>query len=168
MGIVKAFLFSLLALVLSNLLLVMLAYLLNNNFDTFITGITTDFIYFLYTLFASIGHPIWDTIENLASIIALSNLFYLLLILALLLSPIIAALVAGRLGEKRTNSFAGFFLTAIVSLSVSIYLVISSVSYQLILGNSLNQTTAIINVLLGGLLNGLIFGLIAYLTTKKK
>ena len=96
------------------------------------------------------------------------NLFFIMINLIVLVAPLIAAIVAGRVGEKRIHSFLGVFLTSIVSMIVSLILMFNSISYQLILTSNFIGYGALYIVVGGSLLNGLIFGLLAFFTTKRK
>ncbi len=169
MSILKAFLFSLLALTASNLLLVIILYASFGRFDDvisiFTTGATTSLI---YNLFCSMGHAIWLSVDRIAYQIVNDNLFSLLSILIKLVAPLIAAIVAGRVGEKRIHSLIGVFLTSIVSMIVSMILMFNHVSYQLIITSEFLGYGALFIVVGGSLLNGLIFGFIAFFTTKRK
>lgn len=91
-----------------------------------------------------------------------------LLSFIVIVPPLIAAIVAGRVGEKRIHSFLGVFLTSLVSMIVSMILMFSSVSYQIIITSEFMGSGALFIVVLGSLLNGLIFGLLAFFTTKRK
>ena len=169
MSLLKAFLFSLLALILSNILLVIILYASFGRFDDIISiftaGATTSLI---YNLFCSMGHAIWLTVDRIAYQIVNDNLFSLFSILIILVAPLIAAIVAGRVGEKRIHSFFGVFLTSLVSMIVSLILIFNSVSYQIIITSEFLGSGALFIVVGGSLLNGLIFGLLAFFTTKRK
>ncbi len=169
MSLLKAFLFSLLTLMVCNLLLVIILYVSFGRFDDIISiftaGATTSLI---YNLFCSMGHAIWLTVDRIAYQIVNDNLFSLFSILIILVAPLIAAIVAGRVGEKRIHSFFGVFLTSLVSMTVSLILIFNSVSYQIIITSEFLGSGALFIVVGGSLLNGLIFGLLAFFTTKRK
>ena len=114
------------------------------------------------------GRPIWVTVDKLANGIVNDNLYGTINGLKYLVAPLIAAIVAGRVGEKRLHSFFGVFFTSIVSMIVSMILMFNSVSYQLIITSTTLGYGALFLVVGGSLLNGLIFGLIAFFTTKRK
>jgi len=169
MSLLKAFVFSLLALVASNLLLVIILYSSFGRFDDIISmftvGATTSLI---HNLFCSMGHAIWVSVDRMAYHIVNDNLFSLLSTLIIFVAPLIAAIVAGRFGEKRIHSFLGVFLTSIVSMIVSLILMFNSVSYQLNITSEFIGSGALFVVVPGSLLNGLMFGLLAFFTTKRK
>lgn len=114
------------------------------------------------------GEAIWLSVNGIAYHIVNDNLFYIFLSLIVIIAPLIAAIVAGRVGEKRIHSFLGVFLTSIVSMIVSMILMFNSVSYQLIITSEVLGYGPLFVVVLGSLLNGLIFGLLAFFTTKRK
>jgi hypothetical protein len=122
----------------------------------------------IFNLFCTMGRPIWVTVDKLATGIVNDNLYGTINGLKYLIAPLIAAIVAGRVGEKRLHSFFGVFFTSIVSMIVSMILMFNSVSYQLIITNTTLGYGALFLVVGGSLLNGLIFGLLAFLTTKRK
>jgi len=169
MSVLKAFLFSLLALVVSNILLVVILYASFGRFDDvvslFTTGASTSLV---HDLFCSMGHAIWVTIDRTAYHIVNDMLFYLLMDIIILIVPLVAAIVAGRVGEKRIHSLLGVFLTSIVSIVVSMILMNYSVPYQLAITSEFLGSGALFILVGGGLLNGLIYGLIAFFTTKRK
>lgn len=169
MSLLKAFLFSLLTLVVSNILLVIILYASFGQFDSvisiFTVGASTSLI---YHLFCSMGHAIWITVDRFAYHIVNDMLFYLFLDIIILVVPLIAAIVAGRVGEKRLHSFLGVFLTSIVSMIVSMILMNYSSPYQTIITSEFLGSGALFILVGGSLLNGIIYGLIAFFTTKRK
>jgi MFS family permease len=114
------------------------------------------------------GRPIWVSVDKLATGIVNENIRGSLSTLKFFVAPLIAAIIAGRVGEKRLHSFFGVFLTSLVSMTVSIILMFYSGSYQLIITGVTLGYGALFLVVGGSLLNGLIFGLIAFITTKRK
>ena len=169
MSLLKAFLFSLLALMVSNLLLVVIVYASFGRFDIIISMFTVDASTNLfYQLFTSMGHPIWVSVDKIAYHIVNNNLMFLFLSLIVPIAPLIAAIVAGRVGEKRIHSFFGVFLTSIVSLIVSMIMTLYIAPYDILITSEYLGNGALFIVVGGSLLNGLIFGLIAFFTTKRK
>jgi hypothetical protein len=82
-----------------------------------------------------------------------------------IVSPFIAAIVAGRVGEKKGASFGGFLLTTILSAAAIIMLLWLSpttlVAYML----PADMTTIVV-ASIGGLTNGVFYGAFALLFTK--
>ncbi|NVM37911.1 MAG: hypothetical protein HWN81_20125 [Candidatus Lokiarchaeota archaeon] len=153
----------------SNILLVIILYASFGQFDgvisMFTVGASSSLI---HHLFCSMGHAIWLTIDRFAYHIVNDMLFSLFLDIIILVVPLIAAIVAGRVGEKRIHSFLGVFLTSIVSMIVSMILMFNHVSYQLVITSEFLGGGALFIVVGGSLFNGLIFGLLAFFTTKRK
>ena len=114
------------------------------------------------------GHAIWISIDRIAYQIVDDNLFTLLLGVIILVAPLIAAIVAGRVGENRIHSLFGVFLASLVSMIVSLILMFNSISYQIIITSEFLGSGALFVVVGGSLLNGLIFGFLAFFTTKRK
>ncbi len=166
MSFLKAFLFSLLALMVASLLFVIIVYASFGRFDDII-GLFTYPEGLIFHLFCTMGRPIWVSVDKIASGIVYNNLNGLLFSLKFLVASLIAAIVAGRVGEKRLHSFFGVFLTSIVSMIVSIILMSYSGGYQYIITNTSIGYGALFIVVGGSLLNGLIYGLIAFFTTKR-
>lgn len=169
MSLLKAFLFSLLALIVSNILLVIIVYASFGAFDDVIsmfTGEATTSL--IYNLFCSMGHAIWLSVNKIAYHIVNDNLFFIFLSLIVLVAPLIAAIVAGRVGEKRIHSFFGVFLTSIVSMIVSMIMIFYIDPYDILITSEYLGNGALFIVVGGSLLNGLIFGFIAFFTTKRK
>jgi hypothetical protein len=167
MSFLKAFLFGFLALIVSNLLLVVILYASFGNFSTIIGIFTGDLTSLVYHLFCSMGHAIWLTIELIAYHITNDNLFYIFLNFIIIIAPLIAAIVVGRLSEKRIHSFIAVLLISIISMIVSMILMNMSFSYQIIIASTTLGSGALFVVFFGSLLNGVIFGLLAFFTTKK-
>ncbi|NVM16227.1 MAG: hypothetical protein HWN80_00820 [Candidatus Lokiarchaeota archaeon] len=169
MSLLKAFLFSLLALIVSNILLVIILYASFGRFDDivimFTVGASTTL---MLHLFCSMGHAIWISIDRIAYHIVNDMLFFIFLDLIVVVAPLIAAIVAGRVGEKRIHSFLGVFLTSIVSMIVSMIIMFDNVPLQLGITSEFLGSGALFILVPGSLLNGLIFGLLAFFTTKRK
>ena len=165
----KSFIVSFVALVVLNAVVFTIIYAIGYGFDNFITGILPNVPYLLYVLFSSTAHAIWYLVDLLAYSIGTDpiswNFFFLNL--GFIIAPLIAAVITGRLSEKRVHAFAGFFLSAIICMLVSIIILYQGFAYQVLLAGEFDQTAALMKVIFGSLVNGLIYGIIAYLTTKK-
>jgi len=118
-------------------------------------------------LFGPIVKPIWGTINGL--IISLNPWWFDLFIRNIgdIIAPLIAAVIIGRVSDKRLWSLAGVFLVAMIGMIIAIVLIPYDFTYQISLGGSIVVETAILGAIIGSILNGLIYGFIAYLATKK-
>ena len=115
MGFGKAFLFSLIAFVGINFIFTIISYAFI-GFNQLIFIIQNYPLMILYYLFGSvISTPSaifnWTIAEPFLS----SNMNMLILGLGHLTAPLIAALLAGRFGESKSQSFGGWLLTAVIS-----------------------------------------------------
>ncbi|MDX1797567.1 MAG: hypothetical protein R3255_02855 [Candidatus Lokiarchaeia archaeon] len=115
MGFGKAFLISLIAFVGINFIFTIIYYAFI-GFAQLINDIQSDPIMILYYLFGSIiSTP--STILNwtIAEPFLSQNMDMLILGLGHLVAPLIAAILAGRFGESKSQSFGGWLLAAVIS-----------------------------------------------------
>lgn len=151
----------------SSLALALIIYTSFGYFSTIITIFTGDFATLVYYLLCQMGVPIWLAIEYIAFHITNDNLFYIFLNLITIIAPLIAAIVTGRISDKRMHSLVSVFIISLINMVVSMILMLNSVSYQIIISGTTLGNGALFIVLFGSLLNGLLFGLLAFFTTKK-
>lgn len=119
MGIGKSFLISLVAFVGLNFVFTILYYALEPvlGFEVLINEIQNAplmIVYYLFGSIASIPSSMlnWIIVDPLLSYTALT---YLIMGLGFIVAPLIAAILAGRLGEGKYQGFVGWLLTVIVS-----------------------------------------------------
>jgi hypothetical protein len=165
----KSFIVSLVSLIALNVVIFAIFYSIGYGFDQFITGIVSNATYILYVLFGSTAHAIWFIADSFLYSFGTDPISwdFFLLNLSFIVAPLLAAVITGRLSEKRVHAFAGFFLTTIICMLVSIILVYQGFAYQVMLAGEFFPEPALIKVILGSLVNGFIYGMVAYLTTKK-
>jgi hypothetical protein len=116
MGFGKAFLFCILAFVGLNFIFTIIYYAIGPGFDSLFNTIQNYPLMILYYLFGSIiSTP--STIFNwtIAEPFISSNIDYLILGLGHLAAPLVAAILTGRFGESKIQSFGGWLLTAVIS-----------------------------------------------------
>jgi hypothetical protein len=168
MSFAKSFLVSLLGLMIFNVAFFFIAYAIGGNIPGVITAITNDIAYLMYILFSSTGHAIWVLINSLLYAVQDPfSLFGLVFALFFILSPLITAILTGRLSDNRLHSLLGFFLSVIICMLICIILAYYGFTYQILIGGSLSQSEAVINIVLGSLVNGVIYGLISFALTNK-
>jgi hypothetical protein len=113
-------------------------------------------------------------IVNLVNTTELTILSDTLLFLSVIIPPVVATILAARIGENVNTGFGAWFTTALVSCGIFVFLIgigqLSSpylylqwLNYTLLYGN----LGAVFAVLLAGLINGLFYGGIALLLSKK-
>jgi len=123
--------------------------------------------YLLYLLFSSTAHAIWFLFDIFIYAIGNNQWGFFLLNLGFIIAPLIAAVLTGRLSEKKIHVFAGIFLVVIINMLVCIIILCQGFTYQVMLAGEFSETAALKKVILGSLVDGFIYGMIAYLTTKK-
>jgi hypothetical protein len=176
MGFGKAFALALIIYIALNFVFGMLVYLLGAGIDQYFNLLTSDPMYFIYSLFAPIivlPGLIWSTgIVGLISDVMSGGTNMLTLLMALLagLVPgLLAAIIAGRTAESKGAAFGAWLLTAIISAVVALvfvgFLKTDSAQLQLIwLGLSLlygDDILIYIALILSGLVNGIFYGAFA-------
>jgi hypothetical protein len=115
MGFGKAFLFSLIAFVGINFIFTIIYYAFT-GFNQLIFVIQNYPLMILYYLFGSIiSTPSAIFNWTIADPFLFNNMDMLILGLGHLVAPLIAAILAGRFGESKIQSFGGWLLTAVVS-----------------------------------------------------
>ena len=151
----------------SSIGLVVIAYASIGNFAMIISIFTGDLLSLVYFLFCQMGIPIWFTIENIAYHITNDNFFYMILNIIIIVAPLIAAIVTGRISDKRIHSLISMFIISLINMVVSMILMLNSTSYQIVISGVTLGNGALFIVLFGSLLNGVLYGLLAFFTTKK-
>ena len=116
MGFGKAFLFSILAFVGLNFIFTIIIYAFGPGFVTLFSTIQAAPLMIIYYLFGSIlSAPYTIFYWTIAEPFLLSTSVNLILGLGYLATGIIAAILAGRFGESKIQSFGGWLLTAVIS-----------------------------------------------------
>ncbi len=115
MGFGKAFLFSVIAFVAINFIFTIIYYAFM-GFNLLFAVIQNYPLMILYYLFGSIiSTPSAIFNWTIAEPFLLSNMDMLILGLGHLVAPLIAAILAGRFGESKIQSFGGWLLAAVIS-----------------------------------------------------
>ncbi|MFX1390193.1 MAG: hypothetical protein ACFE9Z_09045 [Promethearchaeota archaeon] len=171
MGFGKAFLFSLLAFIGINFIFIIIyyAFVPTLGLDILFTYIQQYPILIVYFLFG----PILSTPTNIFNwTIAEPFLYYsmdnLIIGLGYLIALLIAAILAGRFGESKIQSFGAFLLTATISTTLVIVGVFLEPAFQAILTLTYGWVLDDILVLaiISCLINVLFYGFFAVLLSK--
>ncbi|MFX0155703.1 MAG: hypothetical protein ACFE9Q_14365 [Candidatus Hodarchaeota archaeon] len=124
MSFAKCFLFSLIAFIGLNAVFLLLAFLISNTFDQFVTAFETDFIgtlmLMLFGPMAEGGTPgiIMTSIGVAVSLGATIDTFIIIQWIGFFVAPVIGAFLSGFFAEDRKEAFLGWFLTAIISMVI--------------------------------------------------
>ncbi|MHA1194341.1 MAG: hypothetical protein ACTSP9_19000, partial [Promethearchaeota archaeon] len=151
-----------------NTLFIILAYIFGYGITNLLDGIAGNPMFILYILFSPIGRAIWGNFDGIIYALDTASVGFLLLNIAYIIAPLVAAIITGRLSDNRMTSLIAFIVSAIISMLVCIILVLQGVQFRVVIGQDLNQDTAILNVVLGSIVNGCLYGLIALALTKNK
>jgi hypothetical protein len=174
MGFGKSFLFCILAFVGLNFVFTIIYYaLIPMGFETLFTSIQSNPIMILYYLFGSIiSTPFIIFNWTIAQPILIGDMSDLILGLGYLVSPIIAAILAGRFGENKGQSFSGWLLTAVISIALIIIGSYLSPALQDILGTTYEWGTptpfniVLVYSLISCMINIVFYGFFALLLSK--
>jgi hypothetical protein len=166
MGFGKAFGFSLLAYIGLNFLFVIIAYTINGALNTLFSDITADYYILVLILCGPIvnfpGIVITDIYLGIVGPLVPDAL---ILDVGYFVSPFIAAIVAGRVGEKKGASFGGWFLTAIISavaIGILVFLSPLTLGYY----GLPTDITVLVPAIIGGVTTGIFYGAFALMFTK--
>ena len=167
----KAFLLSIAAFVGLNFIFTIIYYALGPGFDTLFNGIQSAPLLILYYLFGSIiSTP--SNIFNYTIIQPFLGSFVLetfLFWLGYLIAPIIAAILAGRFGESKGQSFGAWALTAGIStVSVIIAALLSPTTQTTLISLYLLASFAqlLILAIISLVINMVFYGFFALLLSK--
>ena len=167
MGFGKSFGFSLLTYIGLNFLFLIIAETISGDLNNIFSVISADPLIIILILFG----PIVNTpgtvfnglfIEVTSGMLSPDNLITLI---GYIISPFIASIVAGRVGEKKGASFGGFLLTTILSaVAVSVLLFLSPSTLTAFLLPA--DIATIVLASIGGITTGVFYGAFALLFTK--
>jgi hypothetical protein len=167
-GFGKALGFSLLAFIGLNFLFIIIAQTVGGDLNTLFSAISSEPLITIVVLFdplmiisgVFLPHMPGSVINLMYAQISLGS-FDALLIQSIgsIVSPFVAALVAGRTGDGKGGSFGGWMLTALISsAALSVYAFIQF----------LDPIMLIISLILTGVVNGIFYGCFALLFSKSE
>jgi len=166
MGFGKSFGFSLLTYIGLNFLFVIIVETISGDLNTTFSVISADPFIIILILFGPITNTPGMVFNGI--ILQLTGTLSLDVLIGLvgnIVSLFIAAIVAGRVGEKKGASFGGFLLTAFVCvLAISALVYLSSAT--LTAYGLPPDITTIFLASVGGITNGIFYGAFALLFTK--
>ena len=104
-----------------------------------------------YTTFGFLGELLYSGTAGLGIIIE---------VIFLIVAPLLAAVVAGKIGEGKKDAFGGFFLAIMISAGGALTLILIGQVYQSIL------IITIITIILSGVITAFLYGSVALLLNK--
>jgi len=158
-GLGKALGFSLLAFIGLNFLFIIIAETVGDGLEPLFSAISSDPLIIITILFAPIMYLPGNVIMSLYAQISFGIIDASMLIqtIGLIVSPFIAALVAGRTGGSKGGSFGGWMITALIgSAAWSVYIFVSLAPNPIVY----------VVYMLHGLVYGVFYGCFALLFTK--
>ncbi|MFX0046841.1 MAG: hypothetical protein ACFE8G_01610 [Candidatus Hermodarchaeota archaeon] len=169
-GLGKALGFSLLAFIGLNFLFIIIAETISGNLNLLFSAISSDPLIILIIFFGPIINLPGTVINTIFGQITLGILDESLIQnIGYLVSPFVAALVAGRTGDGKGGSFGGWLISALIGsavLGVLAFVYPSTLLYYGIL--VINPIMSLIGFLLNGLVNGIFYGCFALLFSKSE
>ncbi|MFW9949959.1 MAG: hypothetical protein ACFFKA_07530 [Candidatus Thorarchaeota archaeon] len=181
MGFGKAFGFSLLAYIGLSFLFIVITETLSGNLNPLFNDISSNpLIIFLIFFGNTVQLPSTVFISIYGQITIGAIDYNLIRSIGYIVTPLVAALVAGRVGENKAGSFGGFFLTSVIGsiiLGILAYLSTALMVYSgfliidpVFLGyfgiSVIDPTTTLIILVLAGAVNGIFYGAFSLMFTK--
>ena len=158
-GLGKALGFSLLAFIGLNFLFSIIAYTISGDLNLLFSAISSDPLIIITILFGPISMMPGFVITALYTSIALgmTDVAALIQLIGFIVSPFVAALVAGRTGGGKGGSFGGWMLAALIGAAALAVLAFIEFTSPIL---------PIIGIMLSGAVNGVFYGCFALLFTK--
>ena len=158
-GLGKALGFSLLAFIGLNFLFSIIAFTISGDLNLLFSAISSDPLIIISIFFGPISMMPGTVITALYTSIALgmTDVAALIQIIGYLVSPFVAALVAGRTGGGKGGSFGGWVLAALIGAAALAVLAFIELASPIL---------PIIGIMLSGAVNGIFYGCFALLFTK--
>jgi len=158
-GLGKALGFSLLAFIGLNFLFIIIAYTISGDLNLLFSAISSDPLIIIFIFFEPIRYMPGTVITDLYNSISLgmTDVAALIQYIGFIVSPFVAALVAGRTGGGKGGSFGGWMLAALIGATAV------AVLFYVQLAAPIGE---IIIIMLSGAVNGIFYGCFALLFTK--
>jgi hypothetical protein len=170
MGLGKALGFSLLALIGLNFLFVIITETITGNLNPLFIDISSDPLIILLIFFGpliSLPGYVFSSIFAQISSGMISPM--LIQSIGFIVSPFVASLIAGRMGENKGGSFGGWMITAMISAVVlGILAFISPVTLAYYGIPVIDPLFVLISFLISGAVNGVFYGCFSLLFTKEE
>ena len=166
MGFGKSFGFSLLTYIGLNFLFLIISETISGNLNNIFSVITADPFIIVLILFGPIINAPSIVFNGIISqAMGSLSLDVLIELIGYIISPFIAAIVAGRVGEKKGASFGGFLVAMLLSaLGIIALIYLSPTTLVAFLLTA--DITTIILASIGMITNGVFYGAFALLFTK--
>jgi hypothetical protein len=170
MGLGKALGFSLLALIGLNFLFVIIAETISGNLNLLFSDISNNPLIILLIFFGplvSMPGSVFGSIFTQVSSGMIDSM--LIQYIGFIVSPFVASLIAGRVGENKGGSFGGWMIVAMISaavLGILAFISPATLSYYSI--PLADPSLVLISFLMSGAVNGVFYGCFSLLFTKEE
>ena len=170
MGLGKALGFSLLALIGLNFLFVIIAETISGNLNLLFSDISSDPLIILLIFFGPLISMPGSVFGSIYVQISLGMIGPMLIqSIGFIVSPFVASLIAGRMGENKGGSFGGWMLVSMISAVVLGILAFISSATLLYYGIPVaDPSLTLILFLMSGAVNGVFYGCFSLLFTKEE
>ena len=170
MGLGKALGFSLLALIGLNFLFVIITETITGNLNPLFIDISSDPLIILLIFFGPLISMPGYVFSSIFAQISLGMISPMLIqSIGFIVSPFVASLIAGRMGENKGGSFGGWMITAMISAVVlGILAFISPVTLAYYGIPVIDPLFVLISFLISGAVNGVFYGCFSLLFTKEE
>ena len=170
MGLGKALGFSLLGFIGLNFLFIIIAETISGNLNLLFSNISSNPLIILLIFFG----PMVNMPGSVFSLIyaqIFSGMVDSMLIqyIGFIVSPFIASLIAGRMGENKGGSFGGWMITTMISaLALGILAFVSPATLSYYSIPVTDPSLVLISFLMSGAVNGVFYGCFSLLFTKEE
>jgi len=170
MGLGKALGFSLLALLGINFLFVIIAETISGNLNLLFSDISSDPLIILLIFFGPLVSMPGYVFSSIFAQISLGIIGPILIqSIGFIISPFVASLIAGRMGENKGGSFGGWMITSMISVVALGILAFINPATLLYYGIPVAEPSLIlISFLISGAVNGVFYGCFSLLFTKEE
>ena len=159
-GLGKALGFSLLAFIGLNFLFVIIAGTIDGTLNLLFGMISSDPLSIIGILFGPIVYMPGTVVNGIYATIYMGTFdSFLITFIGYLVSPFVAALVAGRTGDSKGGSFGGWMIAALISSGAMAVLAFIQLAPIVVM-------VVIIGYILSGVVNGIFYGCFALLFSK--
>ena len=170
MGLGKALGFSLLALIGLNFLFVIISETISGDLNLLFSDISSNPLIILLIFFGPLISMPGSVFGSIYLQIASGTIGPLLIqSIGFIISPFVASLIAGRMGENKSGSFGGWMISAMISVvALGILTFISPATLLYYDIPVVDPSLTLILFLMSGAVNGVFYGCFSLLFTKKR
>jgi len=170
MGLGKALGFSLLGFIGLNFLFIIIAETISGDLNLLFNNISNDPLIILLIFFGPMVNTPGSVFSSIFAQISSEMIDSMLIqYIGFIVSPFVASLIAGRMGENKGGSFGGWMITAMIS-AVGLG-IIAFISLTTLTNYGITETDPIailISFLMSGAVNGVFYGCFSLLFTKEE